>query len=313
VLALGVFLALLAFPRRAVAAEPQRTTIGIYVVQVGSIDLKNNNFAVDFWIWFRGPHRDTSPIDSFEIVDGRVHSKGPVVKKQLEGGLDYAAVRISATIHRQWDLHRYPFDDHDLEIAIEDSDLDVGRSVFIPDHQSQGMDPAVVVAGWDLVGFEHEVGVHRYPSNYGDTSIATAAEASYSRYVVRMHARRTGAARFLKVAFPLFVAVLAAWCAFFIRPKDSGPRVAVSVGALFAAAAATVAINSQLPDISYATVSDRTVFLSFGMIAWSLLATVAALSFHYGGKEVTHRRIDAMGAATFPVVFALLLIFLVRT
>ncbi len=309
--ALALVVALLLTPRRAsAAAEP--VTVGIYVNQVASIDLKNNAFTVDFWVWFRGPHRATSPLDSFELIDGRVNSKANVIKKTLANGQDYAAMRVNATIHRHWDLRRYPFDDHDLEIAIEDADLDATRSVFVPDPESQGKDPDVVVSGWDLEGFDHRVDTHLYHSNYGDTSIADSAETRYSRYVVVLHAKRRGSARFLKVAFALLIAVLVSWCAFFIRPKDASPRVSVSVGALFAAAAGTLAINSQLPDVNYATLTDKTVFLCLGMICLSLVGTVASLSLHYLGREADHRRLDKIGAVVFPLLFFALFFGVVR-
>ena len=293
-------------------AAPQRTTIGVYVVQVNSIDLKSNAFTVDFWLWFRGAPRTTSPIDAFEVIDGRVLSKTNVIKKTLPDGQAYAAARVSVTIHRQWDLRRYPFDDHDLEIVIEDQDLDTTESVYVSDATSQGKDPDVQVAGWDIEGFATRVEDHGYGSNYGDTSMAAGADARFSRFIAKLPARRHGVGRFLKIAFPLLVSVFIAWCAFFIRPKDAGPRVAVSVGALFAAAAGTVAINSQLPDINYATTTDRTVFLSLGMISLSLLSTVAALGFHYLENVPMHRRVDRAGALAFPVIYALLLVFVVR-
>lgn len=293
-------------------AEPQRATVGVYVDQVASIDLKNNAFTIDFWLWFRTAPHTMSPLDTFELIDGRINSKTNVIKKVLPSGEDYAAVRVNATIHSQWDLHNYPFDDHELEIAIEDSDLDATRAVFVADVQNQGVDPGVAVSGWNIEGFDHELSEHLYHSNYGDTSIAANPETHFSRYVARVHARRHGASRFLRVIFPLLVAVLSAWCAFFIRPKDASPRVSVSIGALFASAAATIAINSQLPDITYATISDKTVFLALGMIAISLISTVGALSFHYAGNEAAHRRLDKTGGALFPVFFLVALVFIVR-
>jgi hypothetical protein len=300
------------FTSRRALAEPQRATIGIYVNQVANLDLKANTFTIDFWLWFRAAPQPSSPIDTFEVIDGRINSKTNIIKKVLANGEHYAAARVNATIHRQWDLRRYPFDDHDLEVAIEDADLDATRCIFVIDAESSGKDPNVVVSGWDIEDLQHDVSAHYYPSNYGDLSIAPGPETRYSRYVARLHARRRGSARFLKVAFPLLVSVVIAWCAFFVRPKDAGPKVAVSVGALFAAAAGTVAINSQLPDINYATVIDLTVFLSLGMISVSLLATVASLSLHYAGKETMHRRVDTVCGALFPLVFALLLFLIVR-
>jgi len=293
--------------KEAHAAEP--TTVGVYVNQVASIDLKANAFTVDFWLWFRSKGRTVSPIDSFEIVDGRVNSKSNIIKKTLPNGEDYAAVRVNATVHQQWDLHRYPFDDHQLTVMIEETDLDVKKSVFVSDPQGQGKDPNVIVSGWSIAGFSTTVDEHRYDSNYGDLSISNASKSTFSRFTFRLPAKREGSSRFLKITFPLLISVLVAWCGFFIRAKDTAPRVAVSVGALFAAAAATVAINSQLPDINYATVVDRTVFLCFAAIGLTLLGAVISLTMHYKGGD--GGKLDRRTAIGFPIVFVAILLWIV--
>lgn len=298
---------------RTAAAAPERTTVGVYIEQVTALDLKGSAFTVDFWVWFRhAPRAGASPVDTFELIGGRVNSKTNLIKKTLPDGNVYASARVNATIQRVWDLRRYPFDRHPLEIVIEDSELDDAKSVFISDATSQGKDAAVQLSGWDIDGFASEVTTHRYPSNYGDISIAAGSEASFSRYVARVYATRKSSSLYIKSVFPLFIAVLVAWCGFFIRPKDASPRVAVSVGALFAAAAGTVAINSQLPDIDYPTVTDKTVFLSLAMILLSLICTVSALAFHYADRERSHRRLDRVGSIVYPVVYVGALLFLLR-
>ena len=298
---------------RTAAAAPERTTVGVYIEQVTSLDLKGSTFTVDFWIWFRhAPRGGASPIDTFELIGGRVNSKTNLIKKTLPDGNLYASARVNATIQRVWDLRRYPFDRHALEIVIEDSELDDAKSVFVSDPTSQGKDAAVQLSGWDIDGFGSEVTSHRYPSNYGDSTVAVGSEASFSRYVARVYATRKSSALYIKSAFPLFVAVLVAWCGFFIRPKDASPRVSVSVGALFAAAAGTVAINSQLPDIEYPTLTDKTVFLSLAMILLSLIGTVCALGFHYSDRERSHRRLDRVGSIVYPVVYLVSLLILLR-
>jgi hypothetical protein len=300
------------FARTATAA-PERTTVGVYIEQVTALDLKGSAFTVDFWIWFRhAPRAGASPIDTFELIGGRVNSKTNLIKKTLPDGNAYASARVNATIQRVWDLRHYPFDRHPLEIVIEDSELDEAKSVFVSDATSQGKDAAVQLSGWQIDGFGSEVTSHRYPSNYGDSSIAAGSDASFSRYVARVYATRRSSALYLKSVFPLFIAVLVAWCGFFIRPKDASPRVSVSVGALFAAAAGTVAINSQLPDIDYATLTDKTVFLSLAMISLSLIGTVCALGFHYADRERAHRRLDRVGAIVFPIVYVASLLILLR-
>ena len=70
-------------------------------------------------------------------------------------------------------------------------------------------------------------------------------------------------------------------------------------------------INSQLPDVNYATLTDKTVFLSLGMILLSLLGTVMSLTLNYLGNEAAWKRLDKYGAVFYPVLFAVLLLVII--
>lgn len=290
------------------ASPPMQIYTGIYVNQISGIDFKANQFNADFWIWFRWKGEGPVPLDTFEIIGGRVTSKNSVIRKKLDDGFEYAAARVTATLAKPWDLRRFPFDNHDLAISIEDSGRESDKAVFVADHQNQGVDSDVVVSGWQVAGHDHTLVDHVYNSNYGDTSLATGAKSHYSRYSFIVKLARGGSGRFFKFFFGLFVATLVAWCAAFIRPKDASPRVSVSVGALFAASAVTVSINNQLPDTGAITLADRLIFVSLGMILVSLFGTVSALTLHYMGKEQAHRRLDRTSLALFPVAYVCLLL-----
>ncbi|MFO0595202.1 MAG: hypothetical protein U0228_07855 [Myxococcaceae bacterium] len=297
-------------PAPAAPSGPTPVTVGVYVVQVNSIDLKTNSYTVDFWLWFRSKGRDQSPLDAFEIMDGRVTSKTNVIKKKQPDGYDYAAARINAVVHQQWDLHRFPFDDHELELSIEDAEFDVKTVNFVPDAVNQGVDPGVKVSGWEVTGLKAEVTPHSYHSNYGDTALGTNVDTQFSRYTVKIQAERRGVARFFKTVFALLISVLASWCAFFIRPKDASPRVSVSVGALFAGAAGTIALGTQLPDLNYPTVADKVVYLCLSMILLSLAGTVRSLGLHYQQQEAKYLAFDKRGALLFPIFFAVMLLII---
>lgn len=288
-------------------AGPETIVVGAYVTLIHGIDLKAGSFGIDFWLWFRWSGRGQSPLDSFEVIGGRVLSKTNVIKKALPGGLEYHSARVSASILQPWDLTTFPFDDHTLRIRIEDSERDALTAVYEPDGVNAGIDPDVRVSGWRVAGHEDAVVEQVYRSNYGDTSLPTGAHSRYSRYVFSAHLERDGVGRFFKFFAGLFIATLASWCAFFVRPRDAGPRVSVSIGALFAAAAVTIAINNQLPDVGYLTFADKMVFLSLGTILLSLFGTVSALALHYREQEKMHRRLDRIGQVVVPMVYAAIL------
>src|SRR5258708_6172465 len=95
-----------------------RVEVGTYVNQILALDLKGNQFNVDFYVWFRWKG-DLKVFDTFELANGRVLSKTGIVKKDLPGGVHYASARLLANITKFWDLRRYPLDDHSLRLEIE--------------------------------------------------------------------------------------------------------------------------------------------------------------------------------------------------
>ena len=105
-------------------AQPGQVVVGSYVTKVQDVSFKDNKYALDFYLWFRwkaeGALADYKPLDSFELVNGKIENKSSVVEKKI-GDTSYASVRVSATISETWDLRQFPFDSHRLRVHLEDS------------------------------------------------------------------------------------------------------------------------------------------------------------------------------------------------
>jgi hypothetical protein len=292
-------------------AAPRQITVGTYINSVSSIDIKNNQFTVDFYIWFRwtGPD-DIKPQDSFDLVNGRITSKSGL-SKHTYGPQNYVSVRVLATITKFWDMARFPLDDHTLEISIEDSDQDAREAVFVADTDNAGISPELRLPGWVVTQFTSAVTSHGYATNYGDVTVPTGNQSYWSRYAFTIHVERPGYGRFLRVFFGLFISVLIAFTSFHVRPKESSPRVSLGVGATFAASAITVAINNALPDTNAVTMADELIMLTLGAIVATVAETIVALTLFHRGKEALQQKIDRASAVVFPLVYVALLIFIV--
>jgi|SRR6185369_6281737 len=287
------------------AAKPETIDVGTYLNQITAVDLRNNTFSVDFWIWFRWKNKALKPMDSFEVISGKINSKTNCTKSELPGEINYAACRVSATVIKHWDVTHFPFDDHTVAIEIEDGDIDETKGVYRADEKNSKLDPEVSVAGWNIGGYHAATEDRHYNSNYGDISLPSDSESVYSRYTFAVDLKRTSRGRFFKVFFGLFVAVLVSWCAFFIRPKDAGPRVSVAVGALFAASAITVSLNSTLPESNKVTLGEKLIFFTMLMILVSLMGTIGSLLLNYKGNEAGYKKLDRTSAILFPIVYVI--------
>jgi hypothetical protein len=294
--------------KAAADKEPIRVEVGTYVNQILALDLKGNQFTADFYVWFRWKG-DAKVFDTFDLANGRITSRTGIVKKDLDGGVHYASARILATITKFWDLRRYPLDDHQLTIEIEDNENEDNLLVYVPDKANSSASPTIEVPGWRVAGTSVSVTSHKYATNYGDTSVPTGNASSYSRFVSAVDIKRPGhVGRFFKVFFTLFIATIISWLAFWVKPKETGPRISLCVGSVFAAAAATFAINNMLPDTNSTTMSDRLIVVSLSCIFIATLQTIVAINLGYLGKETLQRQLDRVCSWLFPLLYVALLL-----
>jgi hypothetical protein len=96
----------------------------------------------------RGPARHYKPLESFEIINGRIENKGSIVEKEI-GEFRYASARITATIAETWELRAFPFDWHRKEVRIEDSAHPAQELRFIPDVANSALGDEIDIAGLD--------------------------------------------------------------------------------------------------------------------------------------------------------------------
>lgn len=313
-LAAVVALAVVAAPAAARADAPHKVTVGVYINHIYGVDIKNSQFTVDFYVWFRwdAGGEELKPIETFELANGRITSKTGI-SKHLYGTQNYASCRVIATITKFWDLHRFPLDDHTLDLEIEDSDQDTRLAVFEPDTENANVSPDLHVPGWIVVATRGRVVAQTYATNYGDTTLPKGKQSTYSRYIFSIDVNRPGYGRFLRVFFGLFISVLVSWCAFHVRPKESSPRVSLGVGATFAAAAVTVAINNSLPDTNSVTMADKLIMLTLGCIVASVAETITALALVARGKDELQKKLDRICAYAFPAFYLAMLIVILAT
>ncbi|MBI4412582.1 MAG: hypothetical protein HY541_08875 [Deltaproteobacteria bacterium] len=275
---------------------------GVYVNQIYASSLKDNQFSVDFWIWFRWKGDGIKPAESFDLVNGRIESRESLYEDTLSG-LHYAAVRVNATMTKFWDIRRFPLDNHVLTVEIEDNENEEYKLKYIPDVENSAVDPGVQVPGWRLGKTWPAVHSHGYKTNYGDISLPTGNESVYSRFIYAMEIIRPGYGYFLKLFLSVFIATLISFLAFAIKPTDLDPRFGLGIGAIFAAVASEYVITSSLPDTNLITMADKLHILAIVFIFLSLLESTISLIFFGKGKEKISRRLDTWSLIVFLAVY----------
>lgn len=286
-----------ALPARAAdsdAPPPLAVTVGIYVLEIGDVDLRQGTCSADFWIWFRW-HDDGSgfdPLENLELIGGQIEESAGEVHKTLADGQSYATMRIRGRLHQKWDVSRFPLDAQRIQISCEDAELETHALVYAVDSPNSGLAPTVMLPGWDIASHQFAVATQTYSTNYGDTSLPTGSASEYSRFTATVTLRRPGLGLFVKLFTGLFAAVAIALLALFICPTHVDPRFGLPVGAMFAAIASQYVIASVLPESTEFTLADTLHVTSFAGIFLVLVESVASLALFCRGHERASKWLD---------------------
>ena len=290
----------------AARAEPAQVIVGSYINKIQDLSFRENRYALDFYIWFRwkaqGALADYKPLDSFEIINGRIDSKTSVVEKKI-GDVSYASARITATIAETWDLTDFPFDWHRNQVRIEDSMLTALDLTFVPDKANSRLGDEIQMAGWKADNFDSSVERRLYRTNYGDTSLPTDAQSEYSRYVIAWDLDRVGWGAAVKLLSTVILATGVAFVSFMVKPSDLDARFGMGVGALFAVAASAFIVSASVPDSASLTVADGLHMVALGFIFLTLLISALCLRLEVRGREDLAFRIDHWCLAILPLLF----------
>jgi hypothetical protein len=285
---------------------PTEVVVGTYINKVQDLNFRENRYTVDFYIWFRwkpvGPLAEYKPLESFEIINGRVDNKTSVVEKKI-GDTNYASARITASIAETWNLTDFPFDGHRTQLRIEDSQYTARDLHFVADKTNSRLGDEIEMAGWVARNFGSEVQPRLYRTNYGDTSLPTDAQSEYSRYVVSWDLDRVGWGAAVKLLSTVILATGVAFVSFMVKPSDLDARFGMGVGALFAVAASAFIVSSSVPDSASLTVADRLHMVALGGIFFTLLISAFCLRLEVRGREELAFRIDHWCLAILPVAF----------
>ena len=288
-------------------AQPaQQVATGVYVTKIEGLNFRENKYSLDFYLWFRwkaeGPLVDYKPLETFEIVNGRIENKTSVFEKKI-GDMNYASVRVSTTMSEPWELARFPFDSHTMTVRIEDSNYTAKDLVFVADKSNSGLGDEIDMAGWTPSNFVTDVQHKVYRTNYGDTSLPTNASSEYSRFMFSVDIARASQGSAVKLLSTVLLATAVAFVAFLVKPSDLDARFGMGIGSLFAVTASAFISASLVPDSGEMTLADKMHMVALAFIFGTLLLSAMCLKLEVSRHRELAYRIDRHAVVLLPLAF----------
>ncbi|MCW1917904.1 hypothetical protein NX862_03990 [Rhodobacter sp. KR11] len=273
----------------AVAPAHTDVAVGAYILRMSNVSPQSGSFDVDMWLWFRWQGDAIKPYESFEIVNGVISSRSEA-QVQTDAGANYATVRVQATVFHDFDVRRFPLDNHILPIEIEDGAA-IDRDLSYTADEGIALDPSVEVAGWNVAMNTPTVEVHKYATNYGLREAGEAA-SDYSRLTFYVGLDRTSWAPLFKSFWISALSVLLGLLAFLIKADDLDARFGMGVGSIFAASANTFVITGSLPPTTAVTLAEQINLIAVAIIFIAVFVSIWSLRLRYQDREADSLALD---------------------
>lgn len=262
------------------AGQPASCLVGLAVESIHNLNLVDETFDADFWIWSVCEDDRFRPISTMEFVNSNR------IEMSLDGeeavdGLHWRYAHVSGTFRHHWDLIRYPFDEQVFQVIMEDTAYESGDFMYDPDpsdlipipESERGLDH------WNLVDTTLEAGSAHYMTSFGDPR-STDGTSDYPRLVLSLTFERDEMAGFIKLTFVVYIAFLVSLISYFLRLDGATlllARFSVISATLFAVTLNLNRVTSELATEDGLTLVDRIHFVA--LVAF-LVDAGAALMTH---------------------------------
>lgn len=263
-----------AAPSAEEMGDREAVRVGVYILSVGNLDTTTSRYTVDFFLNFICETEGCNPSD-FDLMNA---GAGPEIVNQSEEelkGKEYY-FRIRSAMRTNLDLRNFPFDEHVLEIEIEDENKNEDIYLYIADPKLSGIDSSVYVSGWSLEpSITGEVLSHHYD----------VYDENYSRTRFYIKINHPWFSSFMKGLFAAIVIVGVGMLSFLMKPSDAKDRIALTSGTLASAIFYHMTLTSSIPPVGYLTYADRFMILQYIFTTASLGVAIGLFLMQSAGEN----------------------------
>lgn len=245
---------------RAQETLPHQVTVGAYVNDTQTLNLREHSYAMDIYVWFRWRDPAIDPTETVEIVNPNelwghvrnVHYEQPL---QLPTGELYQVLRVQGRFSHKFFFNNFPYDRQQLVVEIEDSVNEVNQLVYVADKNPISMNPRLVLPGFRVGIPNFLIETFKYPTDFGDTR--RTEPHAYSRVRIEIPIRRPILTSTLKMLLPVLCVVFGASLMLRLKVTYIDARLGVGITSLLTVVAIQLAANETMPSVDYLVLMDK--------------------------------------------------------
>jgi len=306
------------FDRPDPEGVPTKISIGLFLLDLISIDDVDQSFTADFYAVVRWNDPRLSIADPTEAqmirvfdIDEIWHPLTYVINqrrmtRQLDnvfrvdsaGNVQYVQ-RFSGEFSSPLDLKNFPLDKQNLALQVVSFRYGPEEVEFVLDQQRTGQRDTLSLVGWSKGQLQPEI----------TTEYLRIQDRHLARIDFKLEVKRQRPYYIIKALVPLFLIIFMAWSVFFIDPSVIGPQIGIPTSSVFALILFNHRISALLPRVSYLTRIDRFILFSIILVFITLGESVVTATLAQKEKKELALKIDRWARYLYLLLFAAVFVY----
>jgi Neurotransmitter-gated ion-channel ligand binding domain len=292
--------------------DPTLVAVGLFIAEVTEVNEVDNTFTIEIFmdnVWC-DPNRPTQegtftgneaaeqleqgwdPNITF-IDEIKAPSKENQDLRLSEDGTVEYQQKLNVTLENRYDLRKFPFDRQKLRIELESFDWPADQLVLTREADRVAFSERFEIPEWRAVAVDSEI--RDMPEE--------RARTPFSELVVTLEVDRESGFYVWKILVPLVLLVGISWSVFWMSGETLAARIAISFTGILTVVAYQFVINEVLPKVTYFTLWDTILLLSFVLMALTVAVNVLQALLRIKRRENLANEIDATARVAFPVTY----------
>lgn len=277
-------------------ANPINATIGVFIINVGNLDLSTGIYFMDFYLTILCDRPCQPEVD---IINA---TSAPEIEKQVadtQGDLVHA-YRVRANLITYVNLENFPFDEQTLILSIGDKQATKDDMQFVADPNFSGWDYTNLhVLGWQ---FRNQLDVQVFENAYPNLPYL------YSRFQLSITAYKPWLSSFINNLLPVLIIMLVGFLSFILNPEAAGDRLTLTSSTLVALILFHLSLNSAIPPLSSFTFADKFMIVNYLAISLATAISAIMLVLRDAGNIESAIRLNRWTRWVVPFLWALFLL-----
>ncbi len=289
---LFLFLIIVSSPSVVCEAREEDPNVGVhtFVRSVEKVDLSESTFRIDFYLIIEADLSEVSleEVKQFEFVNGEPSIR--IFEEHIGEWRAELAYRVKGDFVAPFELGRYPFDRHNIEVIIDF----LGATPNLNLEALSMVNPEMILVGWDYEGIETRVVEHSYDG-----------ENFFPRFVLSIEIRRPLLSTILKNVLPITIIAAMALLTFLISPRSPSERIGLGVSTLLSATAFHLSLLGNIPPTGAFTIADGIMLSVYLLHFYSLLVSVYLMRLKDRDEKMRAEKVNKKAMIFLPVVIVI--------